>query len=214
MENATPNVRIVLADDHKILLDSLNFVLKKQPNIEVVATVNNGAELLSILNKTPIDVILMDIQMPELDGFEAAVSIRARYPQVKILVLSMHNDRSYIERMYELGVAGYVLKTADIDEIIEAIHKVALGGSYFTPDIILSAMNRSSDQSGEIKLTRRERQVIELIAKENSNVQIAEILNLSVGTINSYRKNLLKKLNVKNTAGLVRFAMNHGIINS
>lgn len=214
MENATSKVRIVLADDHRILLDSLHFVLKKQPDIEVVATVNNGAELLSILSRTSVDVVLMDIQMPELDGFQAAVSIRSRFPQVKVLVLSMHNDRSYMERMYELGVAGYVLKTADIDDIIDAIHKVAGGGSYFNPEIILSVMNRSSNTSSELKLTRRELQVIELIAKENSNIQIAEILNLSVGTINSYRKNLLKKLNVKNTAGLVRFAMNHGIVNS
>lgn len=214
MANATSKVRIVLADDHKILLESLNFVLKKQPDIEVVATVSNGAELMNVLARSAVDVVLMDIQMPELDGFQAAVGIRTRFPQVKILVLSMHNDRSYIERMYELGAAGYLLKTADIDEIIEAIQKVAQGGSYFNPEVVLSFMNRSSNYSIELKLTRRERQVIELIAKENSNVQIAQILNLSVGTINSYRKNLLKKLNVKNTAGLIRFAMNHGILNS
>jgi len=214
MANATSKVRIVLADDHKILLESLNFVLKKQPDIEVVSTVSNGAELMNVLARTAVDVVLMDIQMPELDGFQAAVGIRTRFPQVKILVLSMHNDRSYIERMYELGAAGYLLKTADIDEIIEAIQKVAQGESYFNSEVVLSFKNRSSNYSMELKLTRRERQVIELIAKENSNVQIAQILNLSVGTINSYRKNLLKKLNVKNTAGLIRFAMNHGILNS
>lgn len=214
MANATSKVRIVLADDHKILLESLNFVLKKQPDIEVVSTVSNGAELMNILARTAVDVVLMDIQMPELDGFQAAVGIRTRFPQVKILVLSMHNDSSYLERMYELGAAGYLLKTADIDEIIEAIQKVAQGESYFNSEVVLSFKNRSSNYSMELKLTRRERQVIELIAKENSNVQIAQILNLSVGTINSYRKNLLKKLNVKNTAGLIRFAMNHGILNS
>lgn len=214
MANATSKVRIVLADDHKILLESLNFVLKKQPDIEVVSTVSNGAELMNVLARTAVDVVLMDIQMPELDGFQAAVGIRTRFPQVKILVLSMHNDSSYLERMYELGAAGYLLKTADIDEIIEAIQKVAQGESYFNSEVVLSFKNRSSNYSMELKLTRRERQVIELIAKENSNVQIAQILNLSVGTINSYRKNLLKKLNVKNTAGLIRFAMNHGILNS
>lgn len=214
MANATSKVRIVLADDHKILLESLNFVLKKQPDIEVVSTVSNGAELMNVLARTAVDVVLMDIQMPELDGFQAAVGIRTRFPLVKILVLSMHNDRSYLERMYELGAAGYLLKTADIDEIIEAIQKVAQGESYFNSEVVLSFKNRSSNYSMELKLTRRERQVIELIAKENSNVQIAQILNLSVGTINSYRKNLLKKLNVKNTAGLIRFAMNHGILNS
>jgi DNA-binding NarL/FixJ family response regulator len=205
-----------LIDDSRIDLFITKKFLQRHRVSDAIRLFENPTEALAAIESKENlpDIILLDIKMPELDGFQAAVSIRARYPQVKILVLSMHNDRSYIERMYELGVAGYVLKTADIDEIIEAIHKVALGGSYFTPDIILSAMNRSSDQSGEIKLTRRERQVIELIAKENSNIQIAEILNLSVGTINSYRKNLLKKLNVKNTAGLVRFAMNHGIINS
>lgn len=214
MTNATSKVRIILADDHKILLDSLNFVLTKQPDIEVMATAHNGSELLNILSRTVVDVVLMDIQMPEFDGFQAAVTIRARFPMVKILVLSMHNDRSYIERMYELGASGYLLKTADIDEIIDVIHKVAQGESYFNPEVVLSSMSRSSNNAMELKLTRRERQVIELIAKENSNVQIAQILNLSVGTINSYRKNLLKKLNVKNTAGLIRFAMNHGILNS
>ena len=123
MVNATPKVRVVLADDHKILLDSLNFVLAKQPDLEVVATVRNGSELLNILSSTFVDVVIMDIQMPEFDGFQAAVSIRTQYPMVKILVLSMHNDRSYIERMYELGASGYLLKTADIDEIIDVIQK-------------------------------------------------------------------------------------------
>jgi DNA-binding NarL/FixJ family response regulator len=212
MIDPTP-IRILLADDHTILLDGLSMVLNQYPNIEVVGVANDGSEVIKQLHEIQVDVVLIDVQMPNMDGFQTANAIRDNFPQVKILVLSMHNDRPYIERMYQIGASGYLLKTASIDEILAAIEKVHRGELHFSNEVILTVLNYNKNQNSPVvKLTRRERQVIELIAKEHSNVQIAEILHLSVETINTYRKNLLKKTGVKNTAGLVRYAINQGIV--
>ncbi len=206
-------IRVLLADDHTILLDGLSMVLNQYPNIEVVGVAHDGSEAIKQLYETQADVVLIDVQMPQMDGFQTANVIRDNFPNVKILVLSMHNDRPYIERMYQIGASGYLLKTASIDEILEAIEKVHRGELHFSNDVILTVLNYNRSQNSPvIKLTRRERQVIELIAKEHSNVEIAQLLNLSVETINTYRKNLLKKTGVKNTAGLVRYAFNQGIV--
>jgi DNA-binding NarL/FixJ family response regulator len=212
MTNAAP-IRILLADDHTILLDGLSMVLNQYPHIQVVGVANDGSEAIRQLHEIQVDVVLMDVQMPTMDGFQAANSIKDNFPHVKILVLSMHNDRPYIERMYQIGASGYLLKTASIDEILAAIEKVYRGELHFSNDVILTVLNYNKSQNSPVvKLTRRERQVIELISKEHSNVEIAELLHLSVETINTYRKNLLKKTGVKNTAGLVRYAINHGIV--
>lgn len=212
MSETTP-IRVLLADDHTILLDGLSMVLNQYPNIEVVGVASDGSELIRQLYEVSADVVLIDVQMPQMDGFQTANAVKDQFPNVKILVLSMHNDRPYIERMYQIGASGYLLKTASIDEIIAAIEKVHRGELHFSNEVILTVLNYSRNQNSQsVKLTRRERQVIELIAKEHSNVEIASILNLSVETINTYRKNLLKKTGVKNTAGLVRHAINLGII--
>lgn len=212
MNDPTP-IRVLLADDHTILLDGLSMVLNQYPNIEVVGVANDGSEVIKHLHEIQVDVVMIDVQMPKMDGFQTANAIRDNFPHVKILVLSMHNDRPYIERMYQIGASGYLLKTANIDEILAAIEKVHKGELHFSNDVILTVLNYNRNQnSSVVKLTRREHQVIELIAKEHSNVEIAQILNLSVETINTYRKNLLKKTGVKNTAGLVRYAINQGIV--
>jgi DNA-binding NarL/FixJ family response regulator len=214
MPDPTP-IRILLADDHTILLDGLSMVLNQYPNIEVVGVANDGSEAIKLLYEIQVDVVLIDVQMPQMDGFQTANMIRDNFPDVKILVLSMHNDRPYIERMYQIGASGYLLKTASIEEILTAIEKVHRGELHFSNDVILTVLNYNRNQhSPVVKLTRRERQVIELIAKEHSNVEIADVLHLSVETINTYRKNLLKKTGVKNTAGLVRYAFNQGIVST
>ncbi len=204
-------IKIIIVDDHKILLDGLQSVLNRIRSIQVVAAVDNGMKALEIVEQQEIDVVLMDIEMPQIDGFQTANQMLNRFPGTKILILSMHNDRPYIERMYNLGVCGYLLKTANIDDIIDAIHKVHNGELYFSADIIKNMIIKKEDSSSYVKLTRRERQVIELIAKEMNNTEIAELLSLSVETINTYRKNLLKKLGVKNTAGLVKYAISEGL---
>lgn len=206
-------IRVLLADDHTILLDGLSMVLNQYPNIEVVGVASDGSELIRQLYEVQADVVLIDVQMPQMDGFQTANAVKDQFPDVKILVLSMHNDRPYIERMYQIGASGYLLKTASMDEILAAIEKVHRGELHFSNEVILTVLNYNRSQQGHtVKLTRRERQVIELIAKEYSNVEIASLLNLSVETINTYRKNLLKKTGVKNTAGLVRYAINLGIV--
>jgi len=211
----TKPIRVLLADDHTILLDGLSMVLNQYPNIEVVGVANDGSEVIKQLYEMQVDVVMIDVQMPNMDGFQTANAIRDNFPHVKILVLSMHNDRPYIERMYQIGASGYLLKTANIEEILAAIEKVYKGDLHFSNDVILTVLNYNRNQnSAVVKLTRREHQVIELIAKEHSNVEIAEILHLSVETINTYRKNLLKKTGVKNTAGLVRYAISQGIVTS
>jgi DNA-binding NarL/FixJ family response regulator len=211
MEKTT--IRIMLADDHKVLLDGLVMMLEEIDNIHVVATAANGQEVLSQMESCKVDVLLMDIQMPVLDGYETAKIISTKFPEVKVLILSMHSERVYIERMYSAGISGYLLKSAGKEEIIEAIERVFDGQSYFSPDVAAAMLkNNSSDKTSitSSELTRREREILGHIASGLTNPEIAEKLYLSVDTIKTHRKNMMRKLDVNNTAGLVKYAMHHG----
>lgn len=212
-------IRIILADDHKVVLDGLELVLSRYPHVEVVGVAQNGHQVMERLAEIKdVDVLVLDIQMPGMDGFETARQVKQRYPNVRILVLSMHNDKPFIERMYQEGASGYLLKTATTEEILNAIEQVNNGHLHFAPEVMMAVLERSAESAvananpASGLLTRRERQVITLIAKEFSNQEIAERLELSVETINTYRKNMLKKLGVKNTAGLVRYAISEGLV--
>lgn len=207
------NIRILIADDHQVLLDGLLMMLEETDHIEVVATASNGEEVLSKMENHSIDVLLMDIQMPVLDGYAAAKIISEKYPDVKMLILSMHSERVYIERMYSVGISGYLLKNAGKDEIIEAIEKVASGGQFFTSDVASAMLTKKDDSLTSItlsELTRREKEILGLIATGMTNPEIADKLFLSVDTIKTHRKNMMRKLDVNNVAGLVKYALNRG----
>ena len=205
-------IKVLIADDHRILLDGLVTMLQDSPNIEVVSTAANGEEVLLKLPSYYVDVLLMDIQMPVLDGYETAKIVKEKFPDTRILILSMHSERVFIEKLYSTGISGYLLKSAGKDEIISAIEKVANGEKYYSAEVTTAILNRESNKLATItssELTRREREILQLISSGLSNPAIAEKLFLSTDTIKTHRKNIMRKLDVNNTAQLVKYALHH-----
>lgn len=207
-------IRLLIADDHQILLDGLKTMLADVQEIEVVCTAKNGQEVLDQMKECAVDVILMDIQMPVLDGYEAAKRVISEHPETKVIILSMHNERVYIERMFHTGIAGYLLKNAGKDEIVDAIKKIHGGERYFSKEVTSTIFSKPSGQSSAVtisELTKREKEVLSHIASGKSNAKIAATLFLSEDTVKTHRKNMMRKLDVNNAAGLVKYALENGI---
>jgi DNA-binding NarL/FixJ family response regulator len=210
-------IRVLIVDDHQIIRDGVKALLNKAEGIKIVKEASNGVEALNILkaDSSTLDVVLMDIGMPEMDGIAATKKITDEFPEIKVLALSMHDDESHIINMLQNGASGYVLKTIGKQELISAIKRVATGQSYFTNEasaVLLGYLSRkehSNRGAASNKLTKREIEIISLIANEYTNNQIAEKLYISPRTVDTHRRNLLQKLNAKNTAGLVKYAINH-----
>ncbi len=211
---AQNQIQLLIADDHRILIDGLTTMLADDPDIKVACTAENGEAVLERMKECPVDVILMDIQMPVMDGYEASKQVLEKYPATKVVILSMHSERVYIERMYDSGIAGYLLKNAGKEEIIEAIKKVYAGEKYFSKAVSEAMFSRQKGSAKSFttsELTKREKEILGHIASGKSNGQIAEVLFLSEDTVKTHRKNTMRKLNVNNTAGLVKFAFENGI---
>ncbi len=202
-------IKIAIADDYQLFREGLKRLLSDEANMDVIWLAQNGLETLSQIKKQAPDVLLLDVQMPDLNGIEVLTEIASNYPNLKVIILSMFHDRPYIEKAFKLGAHGYLLKNAANDELLHAIKLVCDGGKYFSAEITSALLQ---PEQNIINLTKREREVLTLIAQEYSNVDIAEKLFLSVETINSHRKNLLRKLDVKNTVGLVKYAIQQGLI--
>lgn len=203
-------IKLLIADDHRVLLDGLLLMLQDAENIEVVSSASNGEEVLLKMTSYYVDVLLMDIQMPVMDGYETAMIVAEKYPDTRIIILSMHNERIYIEKMYAAGVMGYLLKSSGREEIIEAIEKVYSGSKYFSADVTSAILDNKATASATItssELTRREKEILGLITSGMTNPAIAAKLFLSRDTIKTHRKNIMRKLEVKNTAELVKYAV-------
>lgn len=211
-------ITVLIADDHKIFRDGIKALLEKEKDMQVLAEAENGGQVLEKLADQPVDVILMDIDMAETNGIETTRLVKDKFPNVNILVLSMHGEQNYIVKMLEAGAIGYILKNAGKDEMLTAIKSVAQGDSYFSKEVsarLIEHLNRPVSQSAkttDIPLTLREIEVLKLIAQEYSNPEIAEKLFISIRTVDTHRRNLLDKLGVKNTAGLVKYALKMGLI--
>ncbi|PHN00907.1 response regulator [Flavilitoribacter nigricans] len=212
-------IKVITVDDHKIFRDGIASLLENDPEIEVVGEAENENQLLELMAKQPADVILMDIHLKDSNGINITIRIKSEMPDVKILAFSMHNQVEYVVKMLEAGASGYLLKDAGKEEMVRAIRVVASGNTYYSNEIsnvILQALNRKNEP--EVKrnnvLTKREVEVLKLIASEYSNSEIASQLHISVRTVDTHRRNLLEKLNVKNTAGLVKYAMKENILDS
>jgi DNA-binding NarL/FixJ family response regulator len=208
-------VKLLIVDDHKIIRDGIKALLNKAEGIEVINEASNGAEALEIVeaSSSTLDMVLMDIRMPEMDGITATKQITDKFPNIKVLALTMHDDEPHIMNMLQSGASGYVLKTIGKQELVSAINKVASGQNYFAKEAsnaLLGYFSKKGSSKKKIistKLTNREIEVLTLIADECTNNEIAEKLFLSTRTIDSHRRNLLQKLEVKNTAGLVKYAL-------
>lgn len=209
-------IKLLIADDHRILLDGLMLMLKDVPQIEIVSTASNGEEVLLKMSSYYVDILLMDIQMPLLDGYETAKIITQKYPDTKIITLSMHSERVYIEKMYAAGVSGYLLKSSGKEDIVAAIEKVFQGGKYFSDEVTAAILNKDNNIKGSkaSELTKREKEIVAHIAAGLSNPEIAKKLFLSNDTVKTHRKNIMRKLDVNNTASLVKYAMDNSLLNS
>ena len=218
-EPCNQNIHVLIADDHQIIRDGIKALLNNVPDIQITCEASNGLEAIESLKNNSIDLVLMDITMPRLNGIEATKIIAEKFPQVKVLTLTMHDEESHIVKMLKVGAKGYILKTTGKRELAEAIKAVALGESYFSREASSRIMeyfmkNKQGQKEGTVDriLTKREVEVLRLIAEENTNSEIAEKLFLSPRTVDTHRRNLLQKLHVKNTAGLVKYAVEHHLV--
>jgi len=197
----------------------LSELLNKEAEINVIGGAGNRQELLEILTNHIIHIVIMDIDMGEINGIDLTTDILSSYPDLNVLALSMHGDQNYIVKMLEAGAKGYILKNAGKDEMLNAIRTVAHGNTYLSSQVsskliehIKNPAGKKSKQSGEVPITDREVEVLKLIADEYSNSEIAEKLFISIRTVDTHRRNLLEKLGVRNTAGLVKYAIQNGIL--
>lgn len=208
-------INILVADDHKIIVDGIKSLLIREDDIQVVADVNNGKKAVQAVQERKIDVVVMDISMPILNGLEATKQIKEYNENIKIIVLTMHEDDQYFNKIIEYGASGYILKNTGHDELVKAIHAVYEGKNYFSSEIasrqIMKKYDNATGLPEEAHLSKREIEVLKLISEEFKNHEIAEKLFLSTRTVDTHRRNLLQKLNVKNTAGLVKYAISKGI---
>jgi two-component system nitrate/nitrite response regulator NarL len=211
--------KLLIADDHLLFLDGLTSLLRKEKDLEIICTATDGQEVLNILNEQEIDLCLLDINMPGLDGIDTARQIRKDRPQMKIIILTTYNDKAIISAMAELGIPGYLLKNSTKKELMEAIRKVMDGGYYFSREIqsvIISNFSSQDegkkDDKAKVVLTPREIEIIRLLAREYTNEKIATELNISYRTVETHRKNLMHKTKSQNLAGLLSFAFHKGLV--
>lgn len=207
-------IKILIADDHTVLMDGFISIFENVNNFEVIDTVNNGEEVLKVLAEKEVDIILLDINMPVLNGVETCKKITKEYPTVKVIALSMYRQASFIKRMRQNGAKGYVLKDDTSEVIKEAILEVYNGGEYYSEQLKNIVMNNVFQEKRDdvSMVTKREKEVLELIAQGLTNKAISEKLFLSDHTVVSHRKNLISKFNAKNTAELVKITMEKGLI--
>lgn len=210
-------IKILIADDHSLLIDGIKSTLKDIDDFEVVAEAGNGYQVLEQLEAgREVDVVLMDINMPKLDGLECTKQMTKKYPGVKIIALSQYDEKRFVKRMVKNGAQGYLLKDAGKDQIEKAIRSVHSGEKYFCERLSVRLVEQELKEENTStlfpKLTGRELEVLNLICKEFSSQEISEKLFISFHTVESHRANLMYKAGVKNTAGLVRWAVENDFI--
>ncbi|UXP30704.1 response regulator transcription factor [Reichenbachiella agarivorans] len=205
-------IRVLIADDHLVIVEGLKALLANVPEIKIVGHANNGREVINLLETQNIDVILLDINMPVLDGLETTRLIREHHDHVKVLILSMYNKPEFIRNLIEIGANGYVLKNTAQEELVAAIKDVHEGREHFSAEV-QDTINESLKSKGHVGaeyLTDRERAIIRLLADGMTTGEIAVQLSISSHTVDTHRKNLMTKLNQKNIASLIKYAVEKG----
>ena len=208
--------RIIVVDDHIIFRKGLQTILNEIDIVKVVGEASNGNELLDLLKKQETDIIFMDIKMPYMDGVEATRKVLAKYPNIKIVALTMFEEISYFNQMIEAGASGFLLKKTTTEELEKAIKLVLMDESYFSEEF-MSSVNKYIKpklKDSNIQLTDREQEVLELICKGFSNAEIAKMLGVSSRTVDGFRAKLFEKTGAKNAPNLVMFALKNGLINT
>ena len=211
-------IKLLIADDHQIILDGLKVLLDQVDQFEIVGMATTGEEVLRKVQETEeLDIVILDINMPEKDGIEVTTEIKSSYPEIKILIVTMYNRQEFVKSLMEIGVDGYILKNAGRDELVRAIHSLNKGEPFYSKEITKTVImsyqkQRVFDNTMDIQISDREKDIIRLISDGLSTQEIGEKLFLSTHTINTHRKNILSKLNVKNSAGVIRYGIQTGIV--
>ncbi|MDJ1501444.1 response regulator transcription factor [Xanthocytophaga agilis] len=206
-------IKVFLIDDHPMIIEGLKSSLSNTDTVDVVGAAINAFEGITFLKNNQVEVVLLDINLPDINGVEVCGKIRNEFPDVRIIALTTFNQYDYISEMMQSGASGYVLKNATRDELVEAIHAVKANKKYFSAEVTETLLQRSGDTANKIpKLTRREKEILALVAQGLTNQEIADKLFISILTVISHRKNLLTKFEVTNTAALISFAMKHQLL--
>ena len=220
---APSKIRVLLAEDHTIVREGLMALLATRDDIEVVAQVANGCDAVARASELKPHVVVMDLNMPELNGIDATRAVREAVPDTRVLILSMHSGEEYVRPVIRAGASGYLLKGSGLSDLVSAIRAVARDEAFFSPAIakimLQDSRQRGPQRSGRGKargsaLTKREREVLQHVAEGKSSPEIAEILGLSVKTVEGHRSRIMGKLEVRNVAGLVRYAIRVGLVSA
>jgi len=213
-------IRVVLADDHSVVRDGIKAAIEwTDTDIRVVGEASNGREVLSMAQKSPADVYVLDISMPVLNGIETTGQLKQLVPDSKALILSMHDSLAFVEKALQAGADGYIVKQCPTEEILHAIREVHAGNAYLSPRAaryviqgFLHKTEHSRKGKSFIQLTRKEKQILQLLAEGKTSKQAAHNLGISVNTVHVHANNIMQKLNIHNRADLVRFALREGVI--
>lgn len=211
-------INILLANDHRIITEGISNLLADVPEINVVMACENGEEVLDRLQHLQIDIVLLDIDMPKMNGIECAEKVLEQYPKVKVAMLTMHKEKALIQKLLEMGVKGYFLKTIVKSELEHALKTIATGGEYFPSDVTKALLQKQTVETTQTEtspllqeLSERECEIVTLIAAGFSTKEIGEKLFISHRTVDTHRTNIMRKLEVNNVAGLIRFAFKNGL---
>ncbi len=215
-----PKIQVMVVDDHKMFVEGVQAIFSDSSHIQVVKTVHDGNEVMKSIENTPnLDIILLDINLPNINGLELTKLISKKYPGIKILILSMYNNAEYIKEVLKEGASGYVLKNTDHEELLNAIQSVFAGNQFYSQSVTQTMMNSFAKKSQrnntdilQVKISKREKEILSLIIKEHTAQEIANMLFISLHTVETHRSNLMSKLGVRNSAGLVRVALENNLV--
>jgi two-component system nitrate/nitrite response regulator NarL len=217
MNKRKKKIRLLLVDDHPVVRRGMRSCLEDIKHVEVVDEAVDGKEAMEKVRALSPDIVLMDIDMPVMNGLEATKLLREEFPDTRVLILSIHTNKEYVLQIIRSGAQGYVLKDASPADLVRAIESVDSGEPFFSPDISQIVLNQyleeaGADASGDVKLTTRERQVLAMIAGGQSNKEMANQLNVGVRTIETHRERVMNKLDIHSVAGLTKYAITNGIV--
>ena len=209
-------IQVLIVDDHQLVIDGIHSLLNDAADIRCTGSANNGKEAISMMQEAHFDVVLLDINMPGMDGLKICGIINEQFPDVKVIALTMLGERSMIKAMVEAGAKGYLLKNVGHDELVRAIKRVHAGKSHYSEEIaeiLLSPItNQNKKDLPKLSLSAREKQILKLIVDEYTTSEISKTLHISVNTVETHRRNIMHKLGAKNTAGMVRIAVEQQLL--
>ena len=211
---AAKSIHVLLADDHRLVRAGIRALLENASGIEVVGEADDGRTAIKLVRMLRPHVVLMDVGMKYMNGLEAAERVIRKFPSTRAIILSVHREEEYVARALRLGACGYLLKDSAPSELVVAVRAVAEGGTYLSPAVstrVVAGYLRGGERGGDDVLTPRQREVLQLVAEGNTSKEIAQLLGVSPKTVETHRMDLMQRLDVHDVAGLVRYAMKHGL---